>query len=88
MPPASCASTTEREAGDLARRDDGTPGSATTFNRDARVFGGEVEEHVRPAAGLEIGFLGSYLDATLKRVNLPSGGAIVDTRGPLAPNGR
>ncbi|MBO9711665.1 TonB-dependent receptor [Sphingomonas sp.] len=64
---------------------DGTLGTATTFNRDATVYGAELEAHARPVKGLELGLLVSYLDATLKDVNLPSGGAVVDTRMPLSP---
>lgn len=68
---------------------DGRTLSATTFNRDAAVQGGEFEFSAKPAPGVDVGAYVSYLDAVLKDVDLPGVGAIrgptVDRKMPLAP---
>jgi iron complex outermembrane receptor protein len=68
---------------------DGATLSSTTFNRDAEVWGAELEGSVSPIGGLDLSVIGTYLDATLKDVELPgpgfAGGIVVDTQMPLAP---
>lgn len=68
---------------------DGQTLSATTFNRDAEVTGAELEFAVKPAPGLDLRLAATYLDATLKDVELPgptfAGLPPVDTEMPLAP---
>ncbi|MCP5433130.1 MAG: TonB-dependent receptor [Alphaproteobacteria bacterium] len=68
---------------------DGRTLSATTFNRDAEIWGAELEASAAPAEGLDLRLVGAWLDATLKDVELPGpsflGGIVVDRRMPLAP---
>ncbi len=67
---------------------DGQTLSSTTFNRDAEIYGQEIEFNARPFEGLTINGSVTHLDATLLRVALPglaNNGPIVDTEMPLAP---
>jgi iron complex outermembrane recepter protein len=71
---------------------DGRTLSSTAFNRDAKVTGAEAELGLRPAEGLDLRLIATYLDeATLDDVQLPGlsgtgvGLAPRDTRMPLAP---
>lgn len=67
---------------------DGASLSSTTFNRDARITGAELEFAARPVDGLRLRGSVSYLDATLLDVQLPglaNNGPVVDTQMPLAP---
>ncbi|MFT4025680.1 MAG: TonB-dependent receptor [Novosphingobium sp.] len=67
---------------------DGVALSSTTFNRDAKITGAELEISAQPIAGLKLRGSLSYLDAKLLKVQLPglaNNGPIVDTQMPLAP---
>ncbi len=69
---------------------DGQTLSATTFNRDAKISGAELEVIAVPVTGLSLRLAVTYLeDATLKDVELPgptfSGLPPIDTRMPLTP---
>lgn len=67
---------------------DGVSLSSTTFNRDARIKGAELEFFAEPIPALKLRGSVSYLDAKLLDVQLPglsNNGPIVDTQMPLAP---
>lgn len=59
--------------------------SPVVFNRDADVYGGEIELFTRPWAGWEFNFGISLLDATVKDITLPSG-RVDDQEMPLSPD--
>ncbi len=69
---------------------DGQTLSATAFNRDAEIYGVELEIAASPIEGLDLIGTMTYLDATLKDVELPGpffGGLPPrDTRMPLTPD--
>ncbi|MEX2525057.1 MAG: TonB-dependent receptor [Gammaproteobacteria bacterium] len=69
---------------------DGRTLSATAFNRDAEVYGAELEVTASPTERLDLMFTATYLDATLKDVERPgplfTGLPPVDTVMPLAPD--
>lgn len=69
---------------------DGRTLSATAFNRDAEVYGAELEVTASPTNNFDLMFTASYLDATLKDVERPgpffTGLPPVDTEMPLAPD--
>ena len=67
---------------------DGLTQSSTTFNRDSKITGAEMEIAARPFAGLQLRGSVTYLHAKLLDVQLPglaNNGPIVDRRVPLAP---
>ncbi len=67
---------------------DGVSLSSTTFNRDAKITGAELELAARPIDGLRLRGSLTYLDAKLLDVQLPglaNNGPVVDTEMPLAP---
>jgi iron complex outermembrane receptor protein len=69
---------------------DGQTLSSTAFNRDAEVVGVEVELAATPVDALDLRVIATYLDATLKDVELPgptfAGLPPIDTDMPLAPD--
>jgi iron complex outermembrane receptor protein len=67
---------------------DGQTLSSTTFNRDAEIYGAELEFTAKPIEGLDITGSVTHLDATLLHVALPglaNNGPVVDREMPLAP---
>ncbi len=67
---------------------DGVTLSSTTFNRDAKITGAEMEFATQPVSGLTFRGALTYLDAKLLDVQLPglaNNGPVRDTRMPLAP---
>jgi len=54
------------------------------FNKDATVFGGEIELRANPVSGLEIATSAAFMDSKVKAVALPNG-SIVDRQMPNAP---